>query len=553
MGKTIWRKRLIIVMSLVLCTTSCNLPFLNKDEENEPITFVFYNTDGQEDPWSDPIAKEITKATGVTLKSDYPVDGNDKRIDLMIATGEYPDIIFAKGDSVKLIEHNSLIDLSDLIDEYGPNIKELYGKELNRFRYSEEDPSIYQLCCSPVQNEIIDTSGTAQLQWSVIIANDYKIPKTLKQYEDMIRDYMKKHKKTGDKDTIGITISCSDWHWYTTLSNPSGYIANGSPDNGQWIIDEDYTAHYKHAAKRQKEFYQWMNKMYHEGILDPEFATQTHEDYLEKIASGRVLGLFDQKWDFKSAEQALEMEGLYEKTYAGLPVTIDESVLCASLEKQGMAVGWGVGITKSCKDPVRAIKFLDWLCTKEAQVLINWGIEGVNYQYDENGTRVQMPEDIKLEESSPDYNEITGIGLHGYPFPTYGSEAKDDSGNYISRINKDTVPQNYNVVEKMVLSKLNLKSLTEIFPNADKFPEPMYAPAWSQTFHSGIQEKVNKLDKISWDMLIKCIMCKPEKFDDTWDAFQQQLEEADLKDVEQEVTRLIKRQVRFWSKEKKEE
>ena len=33
----------------------------------------------------------------VTLKMDYPADSNDNRIELMVATGEYPDFVFAKG------------------------------------------------------------------------------------------------------------------------------------------------------------------------------------------------------------------------------------------------------------------------------------------------------------------------------------------------------------------------------------------------------------------------------------------------------------------------
>lgn len=98
------------------------------------------------------------------------------------------------------------------------------------------------------------------------------------------------------KPAIGISIVCSDWHWYTMLSNPSGYM-NGSADNGQWIVDDEkQKVYYKHAADGQKEYYKWLNEMYNEGILDPEFATQTHEDFVLKVAEGRVLGLLDEEW-----------------------------------------------------------------------------------------------------------------------------------------------------------------------------------------------------------------------------------------------------------------
>ena len=106
---------------------------------------TFYNADGQEDPWTDPVAEAITEATGVKLKTDYPVSSDDQKVALMIAEQNYPDLIFAKGDAGSLIEAGALIDMTDLIEEYGPNIKKMYGDEFDKLKYSEDDPSIYQL------------------------------------------------------------------------------------------------------------------------------------------------------------------------------------------------------------------------------------------------------------------------------------------------------------------------------------------------------------------------------------------------------------------------
>ena len=165
----------------------------SSQEDLEPVTFTFYNADGMEDTWTDPVAQKITEKTGVTLKMDYPADASDNRIALMVATGEYPDLVFAKGDAPTLIQNDALIDMSDLIDEYGPNIKKLYGDEYENLRYSSDDPSIYQLCSDKVQEETLETSGTAQLQWAVLQENGYQIPYTLDEYTQMIRDYMVKY------------------------------------------------------------------------------------------------------------------------------------------------------------------------------------------------------------------------------------------------------------------------------------------------------------------------------------------------------------------------
>lgn len=516
----------------------------------EPITFEFYNADGTEDLWNDPVAEAITKATGVTLETSYPVDGTDDMISMMISGNDYPDLIFAKGDGAALIEAGALIDLTELIDEYGPNIKKLYGDNYNRLKYSEEDPAIYQLCQAGVGNVAYTTSGTAQLQYAVLEANNYEIPYTLAQYEAQIKNYMKANPTIDGLDTIGLTISCSDWHWYITLANPAGFIANGSPDNGQWIIEDDnnYKATYKHAANGQKEYFQWLNRMYAEGILDKDFATQTHDDYIAKIASGRVLGILDANWDYADAEKVLEADGKEERTYACLPVTMNESIKCATLMDQGLSTGWGIGITTACKDPVRAIKFLDWICTDEAQVLLNWGIEGVNYFVDENGMRYRTAEEIGRANTDVDYKKETGVGFHNYPFPAYGSGVEDATGNTYTTSSKESVIETYNSAEKAAAKAWNVNLLTEIFPQPSEFKIPPYAAVWAQTLPAEFNEYAAILDEIAWPGLIECIICEPSEFDATWKKLQDELNANGRAEAEAMLSELIQKQVKFWSK-----
>lgn len=515
----------------------------------EPITFTFYNADGSEDPWDDPVAAAITEATGVSLETSYPVDGTDDMVSMMIASGDYPDIIFAKGDGASLIEAGALIDLTDLIDEYGPHIKELYGDNFARLKYTEEDPSIYQLCQAGVGNVAYTTSGTAQLQFAVLEANDWEIPYTLEQYEQQIKNYLAENPTIDGLDTIGLTISCSDWHWYITLANPAGFIANGSPDNGQWIIEDDnnYKATYKHAAEGQKEYFQWLNRMYDEGILDQDFATQTHDDYIAKIASGRVLGILDANWDYADAEKVLEADGKDERTYAGLPVTMDESTKCAALMDQGLSTGWGVGITTACEDPVRAIQFLDWICTDEAQVLLNWGIEGVNYFVDEDGNRYRTEEEIERANTDTEYSRETGVGLHNYPFPAYGSGVEDSTGNTYTTSSKDSVIETYNDAEKAAAAAWNVELLTEIFPQPDEFDIPPYAAVWAQTLPAEFNDLAAILDEIAWPGLIECVICEPEEFDAKWQELQDELDANGRAEAEAMLSELIQKQVQFWS------
>ena len=190
------------------------------------------------------------------------------------------------------------------------NIKKMYGDELEKLQWSKDDPGIYQLSYAGVNQKTLTTGGTCQIQWAALKENDYKYPKTIDEYEKMIKSYLAAHPKTEDGlDMIGITMSAADWHWLITLSNPAGFIADAAPDNGQWLIDDDYTVHLKTVTPEEKEYFRWLCRMYNEGILDPNFATQTDDDYIAKVASGRVVALTDSEWHYSQCETALMADG----------------------------------------------------------------------------------------------------------------------------------------------------------------------------------------------------------------------------------------------------
>lgn len=509
--------------------------------EDGVVELTFYNADGQDDPWTDPVAEVLTEKTGVRLKTEYPVAADDQTVALMIAAQDYPDMIYAKGDANSLIDAGALIDMTDLIEEYGPNIKKMYGDEFEKLRYSEEDPSIYQLSSYAVGGTFLENSGTAQIQWAVLKENNYEIPDTLEKFEKMIKDYMAAHPTTEDgMPTIGISLTAADWHWMITLGNPSGYIAEGAPDNGQWLIDEDYNAMYKFRSDKVREYYRWLNRMYHEGVLDPEFATQTYEDYIAKIASGRVVALTDTDWDYSDGEKILIADGKLDKTYAGLPLAMDENTKAPSLMYQGLPTGQGVGITTSCKDPVAAIKFLDYLCSDEGQVLVNWGIEGVNYFIDEEGHRYRTQEEIDEANTNQDYSRITGVGFHSYPFPTYGIGEVDSTGSTYTTDSKETVIAEYNEEQKAACEAWGVELLVDVFPQTSEFEVPEYSPVWACMKPVEFDEIGNKLDEIAWSGLITCVISEELEFDAAYDNMLATLEGSGMSEAEAMLTEIVK-------------
>ncbi len=511
-------------------------------DDKSPITFEYFNADGKNGNWDNPVAKAITEATGVTLDVSYPVasQGDAKEdVALMIANDEYPDMIYAKGSATDLYQAGALIDMTDLIEKYGPNIKKMYGAELEKLKWSQDDPGIYQLSYAGVNQKTLTTGGSCQIQWAALKENDYKYPKTLDEYEKMIKSYLAAHPKTEDGlDMIGITMSASDWHWMITLGNPAGLIADASPDNGQWIIDDEYNVHYKHVTDEEKEYFKWLCRMYNEGILDPNFATQTDDDYIAKVASGRVVAITDAEWHYSQCEATLVADGKVDQTYVGLPVTLREDQVEKALLYQGTTVGWGIGITKSCEDPVRAIKFLDYLCSDEGQILYHWGIEGENYFLDDDGQPYRTDEEVAKAQSDPDYAKNTGIDNYT-GFPIYGTGSYSEDGFPYTPTTKESVIANYNTAEKEGCEAMGFEMLTDMFAQPEEFDLLPYSALWAYQQPQELAEKQTILDEIAWPGLVKCVTGTEDEFDANWESMVQELTDNGLADAEEAMTEFL--------------
>lgn len=511
-------------------------------DDKSPITFEYFNADGKNGNWDNPVAKAITEATGVTLDVSYPVasQGDAKEdVALMIANDEYPDMIYAKGSATDLYQAGALIDMTDLIEKYGPNIKKMYGAEMEKLKWSQDDPGIYQLSYAGVNQKTLTTGGSCQIQWAALKENDYKYPKTLDEYEKMIKSYLAAHPKTEDGlDMIGITMSASDWHWMITLGNPAGLIADASPDNGQWIIDDEYNVHYKHVTDEEKEYFKWLCRMYNEGILDPNFATQTDDDYIAKVASGRVVAITDAEWHYSQCEATLVADGKVDQTYVGLPVTLREDQVEKALLYQGTTVGWGIGITKSCEDPVRAIKFLDYLCSDEGQILYHWGIEGENYFLDDNGQPYRTDEEVAKAQSDPDYAKNTGIDNYT-GFPIYGTGSYSEDGFPYTPTTKESVIANYNTAEKEGCEAMGFEMLTDMFAQPEEFDLLPYSALWAYQRPQELAEKQTILDEIAWPGLVKCVTGTEDEFDGNWKSMVQELTDNGLADAEEAMTEFL--------------
>lgn len=557
------RKLLSLIMALTLtatCFVGCGSKDNTANEKSEtplldamdktPITLTFFNCDLNEDwDFTDDVAKKITELTGVTLEITHPVAGDAQAIPLMIASGEYPDLIYAKGDTGKLIDAGAIIKLDDMIEEKGDNLKALYGDQLDRLRASADDPSIYTVGTYGVSAEVYEPGGTLQVQHDVLKDAGYPEINTIYEYEELIKNYIAENPTTEDgQQRIGLSLMASDWRWLITTGNIAS-AAIGIPDDGQFAVnDETGETTYKFTLPEIKEYFQWLNHMNDIGLLDPESFTQKEDTYKAKISSGRVVGLSDAAWDYSDAEKTLLSEGKAGSTYARLAVTVSDEYKDQSLKDYGFGGGWGIAISESCENKERAFEFLDWMASDEAQVLLNWGIEGEHYTI-EDGKRVVLPEVQEQKNTDPDFGKKTGIGAYVYPFPQRGVGAVDSTGNYYTTTTIESVVANYNDAQKETLAGYGIDNFTEMFPSSEELGISKHGQVWQYTIPSDSDISIiqQKCDDYIQQAITQAILGKPADFDKAWDEIQKTLVSYGVDTLNEEMTALTKERLELWN------
>jgi putative aldouronate transport system substrate-binding protein len=512
-----------------------------------PITFKLYNADASEDmPYTDPVAKKIALDTGVSLEVDRPVGGsNDQTIPLMIAAGEYPDLIYAKGSLNMLIEAGAVLALDELIEKYGANMKKLYGSQFVRLKTSNADPRIYQVGTYGVNAAFWETNGVMNIQHAVLKELGYPPMKTLDDYERAIKAYLAKYPVIDGQKTIGMSLLVDTWQWLIDVGNIANYLI-GCPDDGQWVVDQkSFEATYKFLVPGMEKYIKWLCRMNAEGVLDPDSFTQKEDVWKAKIASGRVLAIAYPNWGYNDARTALVGEGKPERTYAYLPITAEPGYASPSLKNYGYGGGWGIAISTACKDPERAMEFIDYMCKEETQILTNWGIEGANYTV-VNGKRVQTPEDFRMEQTDPDYGKKTGVGRWNYPFPQYGQGFIDSTGNYMTHISPDTVKERYLPVERETLAAYGVEMWTDLFPPSESLGISKHGQAWQYTLPPDVNAKLTEADDLSKRTIANLVLGKPADFDAGWAKFMAELKALGIEEANAAMTGLVKDKMRLW-------
>lgn len=343
-----------------------------------PITLTWFDKNTG-DPFTNPVAKKIIEKTGVTVEIQQPTGNAVEKLNLMLASNDLPDVVMLdRGSDImnKYIATGAVVPLNDLIDQYGPNIKAMYGDTLKKTRSDDGKnyylANWYGLEQYPVFGFMMRMDLMKELGVGDKVSNGE--PFTSEEFENLLVKFKEKYPTIDGKETIALTL------------NGENMSAVGGSFKGMFGMMPYYEAdgELKKDIRdpRYLEMVKFMNSLYHKGLLDKEWATLKTKQFEQKLAAGNVFATAEALWNVGNANTLLQ---------ADTPDKVDHQFYQYKVLAPGVAadqttygpkssLGWdGVAISKTNKDPVRTIKMLDFLASEEGQYLLMWGVEGEHW------------------------------------------------------------------------------------------------------------------------------------------------------------------------------
>jgi putative aldouronate transport system substrate-binding protein len=530
--------------------SSGGLPVLSPEN---PVTLSVWITSNYAAPSGDnKLTKLLKDKLGVTINYEIITPDNaDQKIGVMLAGGEYPDLIGSVDQNARFITGGALISLDDYLK---PGVADVLYTHVepywNRMSFDAGDGQKHIYVISNYNRYYGEITGGTNysasgfwIQKDVLADAGYPdvANMTLDKYFTLIKDYMAKYPTIDGQPTIGFEILAAPGREWG-LTNPPEYLA-GAPNNGGVIVDENNVASIFADKDISKRYYQYLNQMNAEGVIDQETFTQTLDQYLAKLASGRVLGMYDQRWDFGNAYDSLHAAGKDERTWVSLmPVYEGKEPYYA--DREVMNINQGFGVSVSCKQPDAAVSFLNAILSEEWQKILSWGIEGEDYLVGSDGMFYRTEEqrnnakDLVWRASNKLEALLDIVPKHQGTYSDGNAYGPDDQPAEFFATLVD--------YDKDFLTKYNKQTWRDFLNQPPD--NPVYYPAWNIALPDGSEAQManTQLTDTSLQFLPQAILADPSEFESIWSDYVAQISRINIKAYEDAINAGIQERIANW-------
>ena len=343
----------------------------------EPATF-----EGKIDGY---VGKHFKEKLGVDIQVVPNNVGGTSRFETRLTTGNLGDIIVfsSEDDFDKANKAGVIEDLSDDMDKLD-NV-ERFKDAISKME-EKNDGKIYGIPSEvSLKPEVTptDPAHVPSLRYDYYKELGSPEIKDFWDYSKVIEEMVAKHPTTENGDKFyGISLF-SEWDgkYVNLLRNPGraqGWVSltdfldvSAEGEQVQDILSDD--SNYMKSLK-------WVNDFNQKGLLDPDSASQTWEDYLKKAEKGQsAIWLFGYLGDlnFNPVNKDLTAQG---KGYKRIPFT---NMKAADPLTSTYGNNWYYAVSSNSKHKEKALEFLNYMYSDEGAWTFENGPQGVMWDLDD--------------------------------------------------------------------------------------------------------------------------------------------------------------------------
>lgn len=321
--------------------------------------------------------KMIEEATNTELEIiQVPTKDLDNKLNILLASGERPDIIQCETETMEsqLLSSGILLPLNEYWDNY-PNLKNARDEATwDVMRYS--DGNIYSI---GIKNPNPLSIIAYRKDWLDKLG--LEVPTTLDEYYEVASAVAKQDPDgNGAADTFAFGgYQNVDTSWFDHIFGAYGALPNYWMEKDGHIVNGSIQPGMKDALI-------YFNRMYKDGLIDPEFVTDDPKRWQQKVKSGifgagvTKIHIFDQNNWSNYYEPFIQAYPEGEHVYG--PVLTGGSDNPVGI-RMASERGWlRTFVSKDSKHIDACLRLLDYLTSEEGNRFAQYGVEGEHYKWE---------------------------------------------------------------------------------------------------------------------------------------------------------------------------
>ncbi len=387
---------LMLVLALALSMTTCVAATAEPETVSLKLYRAIFSASPQGTPtetrWQEIMEEHLGVKLDITWE-ELPFADYNTKMNVYMAAGDWADAFLVSGFSIddtwEFGKQGLLVNIADYLDENSYYMSYVNANTRNKNYAYASDGGMYGFLDAMTS----ETDAGAQYTWSVrfdtLNEQGLTVPTSMQEIYDTAVALKELY-----PESYPVTIGYRDINpWLRLYKSSNSLMYDG----------EQYKYAPYRDADEQYKVIEYLNKLYTEQLLDPEWQTDTDDQFFTKYLTG---GNFITSALYGSVyAERINLNEEYDVEWGmiNIPTNLDGDPGYRSSEHEigkWLNKSYCIVINSASPHVELLVDMIDYQYSDEMVDLTNWGIEGLTYTVDENGEKDYVDE-IKNSDNPP--------------------------------------------------------------------------------------------------------------------------------------------------------